>query len=258
MNKVLKRLITVLILLVVVVTMVFLSVFLLAKNKKIFINEWFVDKNAGVIGVDVSSYQADIDMNELKKQNIKFIYIKATEGSSLQDPRFAENWENADEAELLSGAYHFFSYDSDGRTQAENFIRTVGADLKGRLLPAVDVEYYGEKEENPPEREDVIRELRVFLEMLEDEYGVKPIIYTRSDIYEKYLKGVFDDYKKWMSSLYTPLSWNYKGDWYIWQYLNRGKLEGYTGGETYIDMNVLNDEKELEDLIICLRESDYS
>lgn len=250
MNKRSKRLITVFIVLVVAAALVFLSVFLLAKQKKIFINEWFVNEKNCVIGVDVSSYQAEINMDQLKEQNIEFIYIKATEGSTHQDARFAENWENADEAELLSGAYHFFSYDSDGRTQAENFIRTVGPDLSGRLLPAVDVEYYGDKEENPPEKEDVIRELRIFLEILEEEYGVKPLIYTRPDLYETYLKGEFDDYRKWISSLYTPLSWNYKDDWDIWQYLNRGKLEGYTGGETYIDLNVLNKEKELEDLII--------
>ena len=193
MNKGLKRLITVLIILVVVAALVFSTVFLLAKQKKIFINEWFVDEETSVIGVDVSSYQAEIDMNKLKDQNIEFIYIKATEGSTFQDDRFAENWENAAKAELLSGAYHFFSYDSEGRTQAENFIRTVGKDLKGRLLPVVDVEYYGDKEENPPEKEDVIRELRIYLEILEDEYGVKPLIYTRSDIYDKYLKGEFDE-----------------------------------------------------------------
>ena len=250
MNKGLKRLITVLIVLVIVGAMVFLSVFLLAKQKKIFINKWFVDEETCVIGADVSSYQAEINMNKLKEQNIEFIYIKATEGSTFQDGRFAENWENAARAELSSGAYHFFSYDSEGRTQAENFIRTVGTDLKGRLLPAVDVEYYGDKEKNPPEKEDVVRELRIYPEMLEEEYGVKPLIYTRSDIYEKYLKGEFDEYKKWMSSLYTPLSWSYKDDWYIWQYLNRGKLEGYTGGEMSIDLNVLNKEKELDDLII--------
>ena len=250
MNKGLKQLVIILIVLVTVITAVFLSVFLLAKQKKIFINEWFVDEKNSTVGVDVSSYQAEINMNELKEQNIKFIYIKATEGSTGQDDRFAENWENAKKAELLSGAYHFFSYDSEGRTQAENFIRTVGTDLKGRLLPAVDVEYYGDKEQNPPEKEDVIRELRIYLEMLEEEYGVKPLIYTRSDIYEKYIKGEFDEYKIWISSLYTPLRWNYKDDWYIWQYLNRGELEGYTGGEKYIDLNVLNKEKELEDLII--------
>ena len=86
-------------------------------------------------------------MNELKEQNIEFIYIKATEGSTSQDDRFAENWENAEKAGLLSGAYHFFSYDSAGKTQAENFINTVGKDIKGRMLPVVDVEYYGDKEE---------------------------------------------------------------------------------------------------------------
>ena len=150
----------------------------------------------------------------------------------------------------MSGAYHFFSYDSEGKTQAENFIKTVGTDLNGRLLPVVDVEYYGDKEQNPPVKEDVIRELKIYLETIEQAYGVKPMIYTRSDIYDKYLKGEFDEYKKWISSLYTPLSWNYKGDWYIWQYLNRGELDGYTGGEAYIDLNVLNKDKSLDDLIV--------
>ena len=250
MKKGTKKFIIILIAIVLVAAVIFSSVFLLAKQKKVFINKWFVDEKSSTIGVDVSSYQAEIDMNVLKEQNIEFIYIKATEGSNTQDERFAENWNNAKKAGLLSGAYHFFSYDSEGRTQAENFINTVGPDLKGRLLPVVDVEYYGDKEQNPPEKDDVIRELRIYLEMIEEEYGIKPLIYTRSDIYDKYLKGEFDEYKKWISSLYTPISWNYKDDWYIWQYLNRGELEGYTGGERYIDLNVLNKDKALEDLIV--------
>ena len=126
----------------------------------------------------------------------------------------------------------------------------MGKDLKGRLLPAVDVEYYGGKEQNPPEKADVLRELILFLGMLEKEYGVQPLIYTSSGIYEKYLKREPDGHKKWMSSLYTPLSWNYNEDWYIWQYLNRGELEGYSGGEKYIDLNILNPNKNIEDLII--------
>ena len=250
MKKGLKRLLIFFTVLIIVLVAAFLTVFVLAKKKKIFINKWFVNEKKSTIGVDVSSYQADIDMNKLKEQNISFIFIKATEGSTSQDERFAANWENAKKAGLPAGAYHFFSYDSEGKTQAENFISTVGPDLKGRLLPVVDVEYYGDKEQNPPEKADVVRELKVYLEMLEKEYGVKPLIYTRSDLYEKYLKGEFDEYKKWMSSLYTPLSWNYKDDWYIWQYLNRGELEGFTGGEKYIDLNVLNKDKNIDDLIV--------
>ena len=34
------------------------------------------------------------------------------------------------------------------------------------------------------------------------------------------------------------------------KYLNKGELVGYTGGEKYIDLNILNKDKKLEDLII--------
>lgn len=249
-KKKIKIVIVIIIILLVILVLLFLTVFFLAKQKKIFINNWFVDAKNSIIGVDISSYQANVDMNKLKEQNIKFIYIKATEGSTYQDNKFIENWTNAKKVNLISGAYHFFSYDSEGQTQAENFLKTVGLDIKGRLLPAVDIEYYGNKEQNPPIKEYVVKELKVFLQILEKKYGVKPLIYTRSDVYDKYLKGEFDEYKKWISSLYTPLSWNYKDDWYIWQYLNKGKLEGYSGGEKYIDLNVLNKNKNMEDLIV--------
>ena len=249
MKKTKKTLTGILIVLLVFV-LAFLTVFFLAKKKIIFINHWFVQEDRSTIGVDLSSYQANVNMEKLKEQKIAFVYIKATEGSSHQDARFSLNWKNARKAGLPCGAYHFFSYDSSGKTQAENFIRLVGDDLTGNLLPVVDVEYYGDKEENPPEKEAVIRELTVFLDTLETQYGVKPMIYTRSDLYEQYLEGSFSEYKLWMSSLYTPLNWNYKGDWFVWQYLNTGKLEGYSGGEKYIDLNVLNKDKSLNDLIV--------
>ena len=246
MKKVLLAIIAV----IVALALIFLSVFILAKKKVIFINSWFVDKNNSTIGVDISSYQADVDMEKLKEQDIAFVYIKATEGSTHQDERFKENWDNAKRAGIPSGAYHFFSYDTPGSSQAENFINTVGKDLKGRMLPVVDVEYYGDKKENPPAKEDVIRELTAYIDAVEAQYGIEPMIYTGADIYGKYLEGFSNEYKMWISSLYTPLSWNYNEDWYIWQYLNRGTLEGYSGGEKYIDLNVLNKEKDLNDLII--------
>ena len=245
-----KKLLKIVIIIAAVLLVIFLTVFILAKMKIVFINEWFVDKSNSTIGVDISSYQADVDMEKLKEQDIRFVYIKASEGSKLQDDKFASNWENALKAGLPSGAYHFFSFDSPGSTQAENFIKAVGDDIKGRLLPVVDVEYYGDKEKNPPEKEDVIRELTVFLNAVEDKYGVKPMIYTGAEIYEKYLSDLAPEYKFWISSLYTPLGWNYHGDWYIWQYLNRGRLEGCSGGEQYIDLNVLNKEKTLDELTV--------
>lgn len=126
---------------------------------------------------------------------------------------------------------------------------TIGVDISSYQAD-VDVKYYGDKEINPPLKEDVIREFFIYLNTLEKHYEIKPMIYTRSDIHEKYLKGSFDSYPYWISSSYTPIQWNYNGDWYIWQYLNRGILDGCKGGEKYIDLNVLNKKYILQQLIV--------
>ena len=83
----------------------------LVKQKKVLLNKMFI-RESDVVGVDVSEYQDVIDMNELARQNISFVIIRATEGSSLVDARFAENWGNAHHSSLTAGAYHFFSFDS--------------------------------------------------------------------------------------------------------------------------------------------------
>ena len=69
-------------------------------------------KRYPVRGVDVSHYQGTIDWPVLAAQDLDFAYIKATEGSSHTDEKFAENWEAAKDTGLRIGAYHFFSFDS--------------------------------------------------------------------------------------------------------------------------------------------------
>ena len=85
----------------------------------------------------------------LSAQSIQFAYIKATEGSSLVDEYFAQNWKDAHETPLYVGAYHFFSFDSPGQSQAENFIATV-PDTENALPPVIDLEYYGDKAKKTP------------------------------------------------------------------------------------------------------------
>ena len=63
-----KKVIIPIIAVIVVLVLAFLTVFILAKQKVIFINEWFVDKNNSTIGVDISSYQADVDMGSSKSR----------------------------------------------------------------------------------------------------------------------------------------------------------------------------------------------
>lgn len=138
-------------------------------------------------GVDVASYQGDIDWRELEKQNMKFAFIKATEGSSFVDEYFSKNWRNANKTDMRIGAYHFFSFNSKGETQAEQFIRTVPK-YKQALPPVIDVEFYANKKDNPPKREDVTKELAVMIEMLEKHYDKKVILYATQEAYDLYIK----------------------------------------------------------------------
>lgn len=220
--------------------------FFAVKTKKLQVNHWLVSEN-DVVGVDLSEYQAEVDMEALAGQNIQFIYMKATEGSSYSDSRFRQNWENAEAAGIPAGAYHFFSFDSPGKQQAVNYVNTVG-DLKGKLIPAVDVEFYAGKRDDPPPAEEVAAELKDFLEALEEEYHVKPMIYCPREIYVKYIAPYFDEYPRWIRSVYYPAALEAGDNWLLWQYCDTGELEGYTGGEHYIDLDVLHRGLDLKEL----------
>ena len=105
------------------------------------------------------------------------------------------------------------------------------------LPPVVDVEYYADKRQNPPAVEDVQRELQVMLDELEQYYGMKPVVYSTEEVWEKYLNGCFDAYPLWIRNVFhRPAVPDEK--WTFWQYSNRGRLDGYTGDERFIDLNV--------------------
>ena len=238
MNKMLIRLLIIAVTFIVVLGLVFA---MLIYNGVILLNNPS-EKEYPVRGVDVSSYQGEIDWEILSKENIDFAFIKATEGSTHIDKYFKNNFSNALKTNLSVGAYHFFSFDSKGKTQAENFISNVPK-TSGMLPPVVDVEFYSDKDKNPPNKEYVTQELSSMLAILENHYGVKPIIYTTEKVYDLYIKDAFDNYDLWIRNVICKPNKEIS-DWKIWQYTNREVLKGYNGKEKYIDVNVFNGTKE--------------
>lgn len=198
-----------------------------------------------VRGVDVSSYQGDIDWQTLSGE-LDFAFIKATEGSKYCDEYFAYNYSEARKTHLRVGAYHFFSFDSDGDTQAENFIKNV--EPYDRMLPpVVDVEFYGDYRTNPKSADEVVPQLKLMLDDLEEYYGMRPIIYATGSAYSMYIEEALSDYDIWLRSVYfTP-----EGGWTFWQYSDTGKLDGYNGEEKHIDLNVFYGTKEQFDSYGC-------
>ncbi|KYG35637.1 glycoside hydrolase family 25 protein [Priestia endophytica] len=203
-------------------------------------------KDYPVRGVDVSAYQGEIDWKTLAKQDVDFAFIKSTEGSSHVDQYFEDNWKEAKGTSLRTGAYHFFSFDSPGVTQAQNFIKTVPRE-EGPLPPVIDVEFYGDKKKNPPNRSKVEKELQTMVKKLEAHYKQHVILYTTKEAYDLYIKGSFKQCDIWIRDVFTKPSLSDKRTWTFWQYTDREKLEGYDGEEKFIDVNVFNgSEKEFE------------
>ena len=189
-----------------------------------------------VRGVDLSSWQGAVDWEVLASQDIRFAFIKATEGSSFVDPQFDDNWAAAAQTDLRIGAYHFFSFESSGHAQAELFCRTVSR-VERMLPPVVDVEYYGKfRSEKDIDLPAVRQELRALIDALTAAYGTKPILYADGASYRTIIRGAFDDCGLWFRSVYTRAPSDVT--WQFWQYSNRHVLQGYEGEERYIDMNV--------------------
>lgn len=233
------KIITILIVVLIILGTIALS---LVWNGKIILNDYFIDEDS-VKGIDVSSYQGEIQWEVISNQNISFAFIKSTEGSSFVDENFDYNFEQAKNTSLDIGAYHFFSYDSDGKTQAENFISNV-VPFEGMLPPVIDLEFYGDKEQNPPDRAKVEKQLKIMLDLLEEHYGQKPIIYATEKSYQMYLLGDYSEYDIWIRNVITKPNLLDERQWTFWQYTNREKLDGYNGEEKYIDVNVFNGDIE--------------
>lgn len=210
---------------------------------------WFNNpsiKEFPVRGIDVSNHQGAINWEALKGEALKFVYIKATEGSDYKDKYFNDNWVNAKKVGLKRGAYHFYTFGSSGLDQASNFINTVPND-RGDLPPVIDVEFGGNSK-SVPEKEPFQKELKVFIQQITDAYKQEPILYVTYEAYEKYIQGDFKEYKIWIRDIFKYPKLQGKRVWVIWQYNNRGRVDGITG---FVDLNVFRgSEKDFESLIL--------
>ena len=182
-----------------------------------------------VHGIDVSAYQGRIDWPEVARNRVRFAFIKASEGGTLRDPRFARNWREARSAGVLRGAYHYFLPNRDGQLQADLFARTVPL-VPGDLPPVLDVEAA-----NFHDVAVLRREVARWLRLIEAHYGVRPILYSNHNFYQRHLAGHFDDYPLWLAHYEVERPTLPRNKWIIWQHSDEAYVPGIRG---VVDFNV--------------------
>lgn len=206
-----------------------------------------IPKGYDIHGIDVSYFQDNFSwlaLKNAKESNTKigFVFIKATEGITRQDPMFKTNWSNAKKAGIPHGAYHYFISSRDGEQQAQNFIKNVSLE-KGDLPPVLDIEHV-----QNASKEQMQKEVKAWIKTVEAHYGVKPIIYTFISFYKNYLGSDFDEYPLWIAHYQKHTLPKINRSWLFWQHDEEGQIKGI---RSKLDFNVFNgDSSDFKNIMI--------
>lgn len=92
------------------------------------------------------------------------------------------------------------------------------------------------------------KNFKAFLNMVENYFGQKPMIYTVNSFYNLNLSGKYKEYH-FLIGRYGENAPNMrdKTSWTIWQFSETGKVEGIPMD---VDIDVINDKYNLQDLLI--------
>mgnify|MGYP003388885235 FL=1 len=194
-------------------------------------------------GIDVSSHNGTIDFKKVREAGVRYAWIKITEGTTHQNPGFQKKFDDARDAGIIVGAYHFgrpdtYAGDSrDWEKEADNFLLQLEkAGLEaGDLVPMLDVEN-GVKTDDSYNCEWYLN----WLYKVGCETKVKPIVYTARwawQLYvmkaEKELQNKIASYPLWLASYNsgveperTTTLWD---EWDVWQWTGSGAVPGIRG-----------------------------
>lgn len=208
----------------------------------------WVAVNYPVHGIDVSHHQGRIDWPKVStakvnQSEIKFAFIRATNGTGKKDVYFNRNWQQCKSVDIPRGAYHYFRADLDPNRQADFFISNVRLQ-RGDFPPVLDVEdTYGVSQSS------LIQRISLWLYRIEAYYGVRPIIYSSTGFYKNHLAGYFDSYPFWVAHYNTVNNApRVERKWHFWQHSESGIISGIRGK---VDFNVFNgSSRELQRLLI--------
>jgi len=171
-----------------------------------------------ISGIDISHYTnitQSIINSITKSKGLYFVFVKSSTGASGKDPRFAQNWQLCRTTGLLCGAYHWLWPLSDPSKQANNLVsQYMQVSRAGVLPPAIDIEWtYNANDTQrknelwstitPAQRIFLIQE---FLQNVEAQLNVKPIIYTAFNFWDSLISlketvdtSFFADYPLWIA-----------------------------------------------------------
>ncbi len=185
-------------------------------------------------GIDVSSWQGNIDWDKVKADGIQFAILRCGYGSDMtsqDDEYFARNAKECARVGMPFGVY-IYSYANSlekAKSEAAHTLRL----LKG-LKPEYPIYYDLEdaKTTGTCSQALILEMAKIFVNTLE-KAGYWVGIYANKHWNTSYLTDKWYNSKaRWIAQYHTKCT--YKGEYGIWQYSSSGKVDGIKGD---VDMN---------------------
>lgn len=229
------------------------------KNNELVIDEDFSFKFGDLVyGIDVSKHQGVINWQDCYmtcdyegkvngklnkksklKQPVLFALIKSTQGTSLRDERFTSNFPEAKRCGMIRGAYHFLTMNVGGKEQAEYFISNTPLEA-GDFPPILDLEKNTAEEKIVSDNEfaKIIPIAKEWIDVVKKHYNVKPIIYTNTHIYKKFV-SIDPELRKYDIWIAYPGSKKPEvANSIIWQFSHFGRVNGIP--DSPVDLNIFD------------------
>ena len=195
------------------------------------------DKDAYIIGLDISKWNGNINWKEVKSSGVKFVIIRAGYGSNDIDVKFKQNIENAIENDMMIGIYWFsYAYTDDMARNEAQYCMNVIEPYKDKItLPIFyDFEYdsvdYAKRRCVNITKEKSSSMADIFCKTIKKQ-GYQSGIYTNIDYAINYFsEDVLNKYHTWIAQWTN--SCTYKGNYIIWQ-----KSDAYRIGDKVFDVN---------------------
>lgn len=199
------------------------------------------DKVISHKGIDVSKHQGEIDWAKVAADGVEFAFIRVGNrgygsGAIVEDPQFEANVVGAITNGIEVGVYFFSQAITVEEAQEEaRFVLEKIAPYKIICPVVLDVEKVADSEArmNKISKEERTANTVAFLEAIEDA-GYEAMLYHNMEMATMKLDMTqLESYEKWFAYYNKELYYPY--DYTIWQYSDKGRVNGISGD---VDMNI--------------------
>lgn len=193
---------------------------------------------SGVLGIDVSKWNGNIDWNAVKNSGISYVIIRcgyrgSSQGSLIEDPKFTANIKGATSAGLKVGVY-FFTQAIDEREAVEeaSMVLEQVKNYKISYPIFLDVESSGGRADSL-DKATRTAVCKAFCQTIQNAHYTAGIYANKNWLETKIDAGALSAYKIWLAQY--AASPTYTGRYDLWQYRSTGRVSGISGD---VDMNI--------------------